>query len=153
MIMQFLYDLGPWAWIIGGLVLLIGEIFAPGIFLVWFGIAALIIGSLTLLPFTDVSWWPWQAQIVTFGALSLLLVVMGRNIFSKDVEEDEASHINDPLSRFIGREAVLDEAIESGVGRVKLGDTTWRVQGPDMPAGTRVRVTGKNESALLVEAQ
>lgn len=151
MITDLVSQLGPWSWFIGGLILLIGEIFIPGLFLIWFGIAALVIGSLTLMPFTDVSWWPWQAQVVAFGVLSLVLVVLSRNIFAKDASEDEASRMNDPLGRFIGREAVLHEPIENGVGRVKLGDTIWRVQGPDLPKGAHIKVTGKNAGVLIVE--
>lgn len=151
MILEMLSDLGPWVWFILGLVLLLGEIFLPGVFLIWFGIAALIIGTLTLAPFTDVAWWPWQAQIVAFGVLSLIFVLVGRKIFPTERANDKASRINDPLGRYLGREAVLLDAIDNGVGRVKLGDTTWRVQGQDLPQGAKVRVVGAKDGILQVE--
>ena len=152
MIVQTVSDMGPWSWIILGLLLLVGEIVLPGVFLIWFGLSALVIGTLTLVSFTDVAWWPWQAQVVAFGVLSLVFALIGRKVFPSDIENDEASHINDPLGRFLGSEASLDEAIENGVGRVKLGDTVWRVRGADMPAGSKVKVVGSQDGALLVEA-
>ena len=151
MLIQFMSDLGVWSWFIVGLLLLIGEIVLPGVFLVWFGIAAITIGTLTLTPFTDVSWWPWQVQLVAFGVLSLLLVLIGNRLFPTDKENDAASGINDPLGKFVGREITLSEPIEDGFGRIKLGDTLWRVQGGDLPVGSRIRVVGADEGTLLVE--
>ncbi len=152
MVMQTLTDLGPWSWFLIGLVLLIGEVVLPGVFLVWFGLSALVIGTLTLASFTDVAWWPWQAQIVAFGVLSLVLALVGRRLFPADTENDDASKINDPLGRYAGSETSLVEPVENGNGRVKLGDTTWRVLSEtDLPIGTRVRVIGNQNGALVVE--
>ena len=152
MILELVRDLGPWAWLIIGLLLLIGEAFIPGVFLIWFGLAGVVIGGLTLLPFTDVSWWPWQAQLVAFGVLSLVFILVGNRLFPSSSADDEASKLNDPLARYVGTEAVLSEAINGGVGRAKLGDTTWRVKGADAASGTRVIVTGTGDACLYVEA-
>jgi membrane protein implicated in regulation of membrane protease activity len=50
------------------------------------------------------------------------------------------------------RQFVLHEAIHEGRGKVKAGDSLWLVSGPDLPAGTRVRVTGQDGVILKVEA-
>lgn len=151
MIAQWVSDLGVWSWFILGLILLVGEVVLPGIFLFWFGLAALTVGSLTLLPFTEVAWWPWQVQLAVFGALSLVLVLVGSKLFPSNRKDDRASKINAPLSRLEGREAVLVDAIENGMGRIKLGDTVWRVKGTDAAAGTRIRVVGTDDNTLVVE--
>ncbi len=151
MILDLISELGPWIWMILGLLLLVGEVLAPGVFMIWFGSAALVIGALTLVPFTDVSWWPWQAQVAAFGVLSLVFVLVGQRLFPSDARDDDAAKINTPLARFVGSEATLVDEIENGVGRVKLGDTTWRVRGADQPAGSRVRVTGEEDGVLIVE--
>ncbi len=152
MIAQILSELGPWSWFIIGLLLLTGEILIPGVFLIWFGLSALLIGTLTLATFTDVAWWPWQAQVVAFGVLSLIFVLVGRRLFPSDAGNDAASTINDPLGRMVGREGALLGAIENGEGRIKLGDTTWRVRGGDLPQGAKVRVIGVEDGTLTVEA-
>jgi membrane protein implicated in regulation of membrane protease activity len=46
----------------------------------------------------------------------------------------------------------LDRPIVDGVGAVRIDDTVWRVNGPDCPAGSRVRVARANGADLLVEA-
>ena len=53
----------------------------------------------------------------------------------------------------MGRVVPLERAIEAGSGRVKIGDAFWTVQGPDLPAGTPVRVVGTDGSNLQVEAE
>ena len=55
-----------------------------------------------------------------------------------------------PLSRahaLIGKEFFLDEAIERGFGRIRVGDSVWRVAGDDLPAGAKVRVVAVEDGA------
>ncbi len=52
--------------------------------------------------------------------------------------------------QYIGSELVLIEPIEQGSGKAKLGDGVWKVSGPELPAGARVRVTGVNGTILTV---
>jgi len=40
--------------------------------------------------------------------------------------------------------------IVDGRGRLKVDDTMWLVEGPDLPAGTRVQVTGVDNTLLRV---
>jgi membrane protein implicated in regulation of membrane protease activity len=46
---------------------------------------------------------------------------------------------------------VVEQAIENGRGKVRVGDTLWSAEGPDAPAGTRVTVTGTRGTVLVVE--
>lgn len=149
MIVDTVAGLGAWSWIIFGLVLLVGEILLPGVFLIWFGSAAIAVGLLTL-AFPPAGWWAWQVQIVAFGLLSLVFAFVGIRLFPNTSPGDAASRMNAPLDRFVGRRTTLVEPIVGGAGRVKLGDTTWRVIGPDLPAGTEVEVVGNREGALVV---
>jgi membrane protein implicated in regulation of membrane protease activity len=47
---------------------------------------------------------------------------------------------------------MLLEPISGGYGRARVGDSVWKVSGPELPAGTRVRVTGADGTVLTVEA-
>ena len=47
---------------------------------------------------------------------------------------------------------LLGSAFDGGFGRIVLGDTTWRVTGPELPAGERVRIIGVDGATLKVEA-
>jgi inner membrane protein len=53
--------------------------------------------------------------------------------------------------KHIGQALILDQALENGSGRVRLGNRDWVVRGPNLPAGARVRVTGVDGTVLLVD--
>ncbi|WP_311031937.1 NfeD family protein [Mesorhizobium koreense] len=152
MLTQALADLGEWNWIVLGVVLLVLEILVPGVFLLWIGIAAILTGALSLqLLWLDV--WGWQIQVLVFLALSLVSAYVGTRIMGKsDGSDTDEPLLNRRAEQLVGRTATLEEAIVNGRGRIRLGDTLWRVSGPDLPAGTRVRVTTVKNTGLIVEA-
>jgi membrane protein implicated in regulation of membrane protease activity len=146
-ITDFIAQLGPWSWVIGGVLLLGLEIIAPGTFFLWFGIAAIIVGVASL-----VFDWAWQIEVAIFAVLAIILVVIGRRYFAGWGGNAPAEGlVNDRASRLVGSVYVLSEPIVDGLGRVRIDDTTWRVAGPDLPSGQRVRVTGFDGTILRVE--
>lgn len=147
MIIELIESLGAWTWWLIGLLLLAVEIVAPGFFFLWFGIAALIIGVSAFL--ID---WPWQMQIVGFAILSVVAALVGRRVLGNREISGDAPDLNARAARLIGRELRLAEAIDDGSGRVRIDDSLWRVRGPELPAGSSVRVTGVDGSVLIVEA-
>ena len=153
MLYSIFSDLGPWNWIVLGMALLAMEILVPGVFLLWIGIAALAIGALSLVIW-EWSYWVWQAQVVAFLALSLATVVVGKRLMTGRGDGTDQPLLNLRAEQLVGQVATLAEPIENGRGRLRLGDTVWRVAGPDLPAGARVRVAGvgKLDLELVVEA-
>jgi len=137
--------IGPWAWIIAGIVLLVLEILAPGNVLVWFGVAAILTGL-----FDFATGYGWQVNFLLFAVLAVVLVVVGRRYFARRGAVSEQPYLNQRADGLIGRSQVLAEPIVSGEGRIRIDDTTWRVTGPDLPSGTRVRVSAANGAVLNV---
>ncbi len=45
----------------------------------------------------------------------------------------------------------LTDGINEGAGKAMLGNRNWSLRGPNIPAGTRVRVTGVDGSILIVD--
>ena len=45
----------------------------------------------------------------------------------------------------------LEKPIVNGVGTIRIEDTIWRVNGPDLPAGSRVRIERADGVELAVE--
>ena len=60
--------------------------------------------------------------------------------------------MNKRADRLVGETVVVTQAIEGGTGKVKLGDSEWLARGADAAVGVRLRVTGHEGTALLVEA-
>jgi membrane protein implicated in regulation of membrane protease activity len=150
MIQRIVAELGPWAWWVLGIVLLILEVLLPGVFLVWIGIAAIVTGVLSLLLWQE-AYWVWQAQWVVFAVLSLASALIGRRLVYSHGRGSDQPHLNQRGQSLIGRTAVLEQPIAEGRGRIRLDDTMWSVQGPDLPVGARVRVTSSNGRDLTVE--
>ena len=152
MIVRIITELGPWIWMVLGLVLLALEIFMPGVFLLWIGIAALVVGAISLMPW-QAEFWVWQVQVIVFLALALISAYAGRRIMSSSTDETDLPLLNRRREHLVGRIATLAEPISNGRGRIQLDDTVWRVKGPDLPSGTRVRVAGIDSAGLelLVE--
>jgi membrane protein implicated in regulation of membrane protease activity len=146
-VIDFIAGNGPWAWIVAGLVLLALELVAPGGFLLWMGISGIVTGLVVLF-------WAigWPLQWLIFGVMSLVSIALWVRWTRSRPTPTDRPHLNQRAEQFIGQEAVLEQAIEQGFGRVALGDTVWRVAGVDLPAGQRVRIVGYEGAVLKVEA-
>ena len=151
MIAWLVNELGPWNWMVLGLALLVIEILTPGFYLLWIGLAALIVGAISLM-LPNAAFWGWEAQVVTFLALSLIAAYAGRRIMAGRETDTDQPLLNRRGEQLIGRTATLAEPIREGYGRIRLGDTLWRVTGPDLPAGARVKVVSVNDLELVVVA-
>lgn len=145
-VIDFVASNGPWAWIVAGLILLALELVVPGGFLLWMGISGIVTGALAFaLPIG------WPLQWLIFGALSLVSIVLWLRWTRGRAPRSDRPYLNRRAERYVGQDVVLEQAIEQGFGRVVLGDTVWRVSGPDLPVGQRVRVIGSEGNVLKVE--
>ena len=136
-----------WLWLIAGLVLAVAEMVVPGVFLIWFAAAALIVGLLTaVLPIAA------PVQVVLFVVLSLVSVLASRRFLRRYPIQSADPLLNQRGAQLVGRQVVVTQAIQGGHGRVRCGDSEWLAQGPDAEAGARMTVTGSQGSVLIVEA-
>ena len=138
--------LGPWSWIIAGAVLLAMELAVPGAFMMWLGIAAALVGAISLA--VD---WSWQWQCIAFAVFAAASVPLWRRFALKVEPQSEAPLLNRRTEALIGRVFTLEKPIVDGMGTVRIDDTIWRVRGPECPAGSRVRVTQADGANLAVE--
>jgi membrane protein implicated in regulation of membrane protease activity len=146
MIVDYLSLLGVWNWLILGAVFLGLELIAPGAFMLWLGLAALVVGLISFA--VD---WSWQMQLVAFALLSLALIPVWRRFAPRIEQPTESPLLNRRAESYIGRVFILENPIIEGVGRVRIDDTVWRVTGPDSAAGTRVRIVRAEGPSLFVE--
>lgn len=152
MIAQWFSDIGPWSWMVIGVALLALEVMSPGVYLLWFGVAAILTGLFSF-QLWDFAVWGWQMQVLAFLILSLASVLIGRRLFpATGADDTDQPLLNQRDRQLVGRLATLTEPIVNGHGRVRIGDTLWRVTGEDMAEGTRVRVVAAENGELRVEA-
>ena len=144
-IVQLVSDLGPWAWLIGGIILLALELAMPGSFLIWLGLAALVVGIVSLV--VDLS---WQVAWIGFAALAIVFLLVGRRLFSAERTTSDRPHLNERGQALVGRRLTLTEPIVDGEGRVRIADTLWRVRGPNLAAGTCIEISKADSATLIV---
>ena len=140
-------DIEPgWLWAIGGVLLLIAEVLAPGFFLLFVGAAAIATGAFTLL--FDLGLAP---QLVLFALYTVLAVMLGKLFYAQPDTADQNIKLNDPSKRMIGKNVVVVDPVDEHGGRVKVGDSEWTARGGPAAAGERVIVTAVEGNCLTVE--
>ena len=137
-----------WLWLIGGVVLLIAEIIAPGFFLLFIGAAAMATGVFTIL--FDLGAAP---QLALFALYAVIALMFGRKVYAnRDVNLSDPL-LNDRSARLVGKVVTVVNAVDDHDGRVRVGDSEWSARGGPAAAGERVRVTGVDGNCLLVEPE
>ena len=135
-----------WIWFAFGLVLAGLEMLVPGVYLIWLALAALATGALTFAFDPGV-----PLQIVNFVFLSLIIVFTARRVMTDQPIASSDPLLNNRMGRLVGQTGTVAIAIEHGEGRVRHGDSEWSARGPELAAGTRVRIIGFDGGTLVVE--
>ena len=135
-----------WIWVALGLALAALELLAPGVYLIWLAVAALATGGLSFL--FDFG---WPLEIISFVSLSLIAAYSARRYLRVSPIISSDPLLNQRGGRMVGETALVVQPIESGSGRVRVGDSEWIARGPDTAAGERVRISGNDGAILLVE--
>ena len=135
-----------WLWLAVGLALAALELLAPGVYLIWLAAAALATGALSFL-----FGFGWPLEIVSFVSIALIAVYSARRYLRESPIVSSDPLLNQRGGRMVGETALVVQPIESGSGRVKVGDSEWIARGPDTAAGERVRISGNDGAILLVE--
>ena len=135
-------------WAVLALVLFAAEAMAPGAFMLWLGLAAVAVFLGVLL----VPGIPVLAQVAAFVVLSFVSIQVYRRWFRNREKPSDQPALNRRTAALVGRVVPLERGIVDGRGRVQIADAFWEVAGPELPAGTNVRVTGADGMMLTVEA-
>ncbi|HMM15898.1 MAG TPA: NfeD family protein [Parvibaculum sp.] len=139
--------LGPWAWWIAAAAFAILELLAPGVFFIWLAAAAAGVGLVMLIASPPVA-----VQIALFSVLAVAAVWGSRRFLTKHPIESDRPLLNLRAEGYIGQVFMLEQAIHNGRGKVRIGDTLWLAQGPELAAGSAVRVVSADGNILIVEA-
>ncbi|MGH8042289.1 MAG: NfeD family protein [Rudaea sp.] len=138
-----------YGWWLLALVLIGAELLMPGFFLLWIGVAAAAMGLILLI----VPQMSFPGQAVVFAVLALISCALyWRFVRRALTEPSDQPRLNRRAEQYIGRRFVLETAIVNGQGKARVGDSLWLAEGPDLPAGAAIEVTGVDGSTLQVRA-
>ena len=94
----------------------------------------------------------WEYQVFLFALLSVASIVAWRLYYSKNPITTDEPLLNRRGEQYVGRVVTLKEAIVDGQGKVSIDDSTWKVEGEDCPAGTKIKIVSINNVMFQVEA-
>ena len=143
--MQWNWETVTWA--VVALLLFAAEAMAPGAFMLWLGFAAAAVFAIVLvIPGLSV-----LAQVAAFVVLSFASIQVYRTWFRGREPRSDQPALNRRAEALVGRVVPLEQAIVNGHGRVQIADAYWDVTGPELPAGTAVRIVAARGMSLLVQ--
>jgi membrane protein implicated in regulation of membrane protease activity len=124
-----------WLWLVLGLLLLSGEMVAPGGFYVlFFGLAALVVGGLVWLGAGGPEWVQW----LLFSALSVVSLLALRGPLLRRIAPQQREAV--VVDALVGELAVALEDLPPGaIGKAELRGTAWNARN----AGTRALARGE----------
>ena len=135
-----------WGWFIAGALLLVLEVLAPGVFMLWLGLAALLVGCISLLVA-----WTWQVQFIAFAVFSFAAIPLWRRFATPAATATDQPFLNRRAEALVDRVFTLEKPIVDGAGTMRIDDSVWRITGADVAAGRRVKVARVDGTALHVE--
>ncbi|MEI9986279.1 MAG: NfeD family protein [Aliidongia sp.] len=133
-----------WIWGAAGAALVVVEMLAPGYFLIFPALGALIVAGLAFILPLDL-----EGQIVLFAAATGLLFALCFRLYRRLTAGGPPVLVNSP-NRLVGTAATVEDPITGGAGKIRLGDTVWLARGPDLPRGAAVTVTRVDGTILEV---
>ena len=136
-----------WGWTILAAVLALAEMHVPGSYLIWIALgAAVTAGAHALFGFS------LEGQVATFALASALCCGGGYFVYRRaDAPQAEDSKLNRRDQMLVGGRGVVVVPIAGGQGKVRLGDSTWLAEGPDLEEGTPVVVRSVRGTRVVVE--
>jgi membrane protein implicated in regulation of membrane protease activity len=136
-----------WLWAVLALLAGLAELHAPGSYLVW------IAGGAAVTAAVDAAFeLPLAAQFATFAAASAVSCCAGYFVYRQsDRRRPDRSPLNQRDLALAGARGVVCAKIENGQGKVRLGDTVWLAEGPDLPEGAPVVVSSVSGTRVFVE--
>jgi inner membrane protein len=144
-------DILWWHWLVLGLLLVLAELAASGgFYIIFFGIAAIIVGLLASAGLGGPVW----AQLLLFSVISVASLMIFRTRLLKWFQVDPQAPAVDTL---VGEVAVATEDLLPGsVGRVEYRGAAWSARNNANVAvarGTRCRVIRVEGLMLYVEPE
>jgi inner membrane protein len=138
-----------WHWLIIAVILLGIEVLSGTFVFLW--LSAACVGVAIVVYYEPEIIWQYQFAFATvFIILSIVLWKFWGKIFPTKQRQDNYN-LNRRSERYIGRTFTLCEPIVNGIGKIKVDDSSWRVEGEDTPINSQVEVIAADGMLLKVK--
>lgn len=145
----FEFMLSAEGWLVLAVVLFALEFFAPGVFFMWLGFGAIILGGIVFI-FPDLA---ASLQLIIFAVLGVGFVIAGRSYIKKRPIQTEDNTLNQRGLQYIGKICEVAVSFKNGKGKVKVEDTLWSATGPaEFEKGASVKIVSQEGTRFTVEA-
>ena len=136
-----------WAWVILAGVLGLAEMHVPGAYLVWIALGAALTGLADAALGLSL-----EGQLAVFAAASALCCSGGYFVYRRLHRRQPRGDmpLNERHRAMLGTRGTVCETFVNGRGKVRLGDSVWLADGPDLPEGVPVVVSGVRGTRLVV---
>lgn len=135
-------------WSALGIFLVLLELFSPGIYLIWFGFAALAVGGIDYYEDLSLTY-----QLIAFSVLSAVMAYAGFYIYRlvlKHGKKPEYPHLNNLAGQHIGKTVALISDVKDGETKVKVGDSVWIAHtNENLKANDMVKITGVEPNGVV----
>jgi hypothetical protein len=140
-----------WHWLVFGLVLALGEVVTPGgFYILFFGLAAIVVGLLTRVDLAGPTW----VQLLLFSVLSVGSLVLFRARLLRWMQIDPQLP---PVDTLVGEVGTVSATLAPGaVGKVELRGSSWTARNASdaaLAVGTRCVVVRVDGLMLLVTSE
>ena len=142
-----MFEVEFWHWMALGVVLAAVETVIPGAFFLWLGIAAVATGIVKFI-FSGMT---LEGQAIVFAVCAVVSTIIWLMLWRRRPIDTDKPELNMRGERMIGRRLTLDDPIVNGEGSARVGDSIWRVRGPDFVRGTQVKVVDVEGTVLIVD--
>ncbi len=135
-----------WSWAILAALLGLAEMHAPGSYLIWIALGAALTAAADAVYHLSIT-----AQIIIMILASSASCFVGYFAYRHvDRRQPDATALNQREMLLIGTRGVVCSEITHGEGKVRLGDTVWLAEGPDLPTGTAIVVRSVRQARVQV---
>jgi membrane protein implicated in regulation of membrane protease activity len=136
-----------WHWLILGGLFLIFEITSVTTFFLFFSISAFIMALITgLMPNMHLN-----VQLLIAGVLAFVSCVLWYRVYRIKNRQRKLTDVNNRMDKYIGQQKTLLEDVHNGFSKIKLGDTTWRVEVSSGNKDDTIEITGHKSATFLAK--
>jgi inner membrane protein len=140
-----------WVWIVAAGALALAEMALPGAYLMW-----IALGAAVTAVAAGATGMILEGQLAVFAIATSVSCLGGYFVYRAlvpGIDRNGDAPLNAPRRSMIGAHGTVCETFVNGCGKVRVGDTVWLADGPDLAEGSPVVVAGVRGTRLDVKRQ